>query len=148
MCVRGRGGSPLPLSRESLVKTRPGIGFIARLLSLVPLLCALAGFSTIPRESGILFSRGSPVPSPVQQFAWRVIEARCNYQSYERGQRVFWASDARAAKRDGETVYSIHVLSELSWRKSEPSAVIDMTIVDNGRLRLTALRSSFVVCSL
>jgi hypothetical protein len=121
---------------------------LARLLSVVPLFCALAGFASGQLESPILFSRGSPVPPPVQQFAWRVIEARCNYQSYERSQRVFWASDARATKGDGQIVYSIHVLSELSSRHREPTGVIDMTIVDDGRLRLTALRSSFVVCSL
>jgi hypothetical protein len=118
------------------------------LVMIVPLFCALAGFSSSPRESRILFSRGTPVPPPVQEFAWRVIQSRCNYQSYEREQRVFWASDARAVKGDGGIVYSIHVLSELSGQQREPAGVIDMTIVDDGRLRLTALRSSFVVCSL
>jgi hypothetical protein len=117
-------------------------------LSLVPVLCALAGFATIPLESRILFSRGAPVPPMVQRFAWQVIETRCAYQAFERNQRSFWASEARAAAIDGQSVYSIRVVSELSWKKTEPLATIDMTIVDDGRPRLTALRSSFVTCIL
>ena len=127
-----------------------GAGFhsVAATLSLVPVLCALAGFATIPLESRILFSRGAPVPPAVQRFAWQVIETRCNYQSFERNQRSFWASEARASAIDGQSVYSIRVVSELSWKKTEPHAAIDMTIVDDGRLQLTALTSSFVTCTL
>jgi hypothetical protein len=115
----------------------------------VPLLVALSGFAGIPAPSRILFSRGAPVPPAVQQLAWRVIETHCSYQSYERYQRSFWAPDARATTVEGGTVYSIRVVSELSWKKTEPPASIEMTIVDDGQmLRLTALRSSFIVCAL
>jgi len=82
----------------------------------------------------------------VQEFAWRVIETRCNYLSYEREQRSFWAYDAQVRRGDAGDAYSIAILSELPWRKAAPPAIIEMTIVDDGRLRLTALRSSFVVC--
>jgi len=47
---------------------------------------------------------------------------------------------------EGGTPGQIAILSELPWRKAAPPAIIEMTIVDDGRLRLTALRSSFVVC--
>ena len=106
----------------------------------------LAGFSPVP--PGILFPRDSGVPRPVQAFAWRVIETHCNYQSYEREQRSFWAYDTRASRVDGGVAYSIGVLSELAWKKKEPPALIEMTIVDDGGLRLTALKSTFVVCGI
>lgn len=121
---------------------------VARALGLAVLCLALAGLAPGPLDSRILFARGSPVPPAVQQFAWRVIEARCNYQAYERDRRSFWAADARAVTTEGGIVYSIHVLSEVTWRNREPPAVIDMTIRDDGQLRLTAIRSSFVSCSL
>ena len=118
-----------------------------RLVCLAPILCALAGFASIPLDSRIQFSRGTPVPRPVQAFAWTVITQRCAYQSYELFQRSFWASDARARAAAGETIYSIRVLSEVGWMKTDPVDVIEMTIVDDGRLRLAALRSSFITCS-
>jgi hypothetical protein len=59
-----------------------------------------------------------------------------------------WASDARARVVAGHPVYSLRILSEVTWKKTEPTAHIEMTIVDDGRLRLTALRSSFVTCAL
>jgi len=93
-----------------------------------------------------LFAPEPRVPRPVQAFAWRVIETRCNYLSYEREQRSFWAYDAQVRRGDAGDAYSIAILSELPWRKAAPPAIIEMTIVDDGRLRLTALRSSFVVC--
>jgi hypothetical protein len=62
--------------------------------SLLPALCALAGFSAAPIDSGILFPGDAAVPRSVREFAWRVIETSCNYQSYERMQRSFWAYDA------------------------------------------------------
>jgi hypothetical protein len=119
----------------------------ARLACLAPILCALAGFASIPLDSRIQFSRGTPVPRPVQAFAWTVITQRCAYQSYELAQRSFWASDARARGAAGEIIYSIRVLSEVGWMKTDPVDVIEMTIVDDGRLRLAALRSSFITCS-
>lgn len=118
-----------------------------RLVCLAPILCALAGFASIPLDSRIQFSRGTPVPRPVQAFAWTMITQRCAYQSYELSQRSFWASDARARAAAGETIYSIRVLSEVGWMKTDPVDVIEMTIVDDGRLRLAALRSSFITCS-
>lgn len=117
-----------------------------RIVSLAPMLCALAGFSPTLADSRILFPRDPNVPRPVQQFAWHVIETRCNYQRYELEQRRFWAFDAEAKKVDTGVAYSIKILSELSWKKIEPPAIIEMTIETDGDTRLTALRSSFVVC--
>ena len=123
-------------------------GIVRRVTGVVPVLCcALLGFAPAATGSRILFAPGTTVPPPVQEFAWRVIETRCNYQAYEREQRSFWAYDARAKRVDASVVYSISILSELTWRKVEPPAVIEMTVVDDGRLRLTALKSSFVVCA-
>jgi hypothetical protein len=76
-----------------------------------------------------------------------VIETRCNYQAYEREQRLFWAYDAQARGTGTGVVYSLNILSELPWRKAEPPALIEMIIVDDGSLRLTALKSSFVTCA-
>jgi len=76
---------------------------------------------------------------------WRVIETRCNYQAYEREQRSFWAYDARAMKLGAGVVYSINV-SELTWKKSEPTSFIEMTVVDDVTCGLTAPKSSFIVC--
>jgi hypothetical protein len=95
-----------------------------------------------------LFARGTHVPPAVQEFAWRVIETHCNHGAHERSQRSFWAYDARARAVDGGTAYAINIVSDVGWkRRSEPPAYIDMTIVDDGRLRLAALTSTFVVCS-
>jgi hypothetical protein len=121
---------------------------IGRALGLALLLCALAGFSARSLESPILFPRGTPVPRPVQAFAWRVVEERCSYQAFERRQRAFWATAAHAGAADGGVAYSLRILSDVPWRKTEPTAVIEMTIVDDGGLRLTALRSTFVTCAL
>ena len=114
---------------------------------LSAILCALAGFGPTPVGSRILFARDTPVPRSVQAFAWRVIETRCDYQAYEREQRSFWAYDTRVSSADGGVVYSISVVSELTWKKTDPPAIIEMVVVDEGGLRLAALRSSFVVCS-
>jgi hypothetical protein len=120
---------------------------VQRIASLVPMLFALASFAVAtPVDSRILFTINTAVPRSVQEFAWRVIEARCNYQAYDREQRSFWAYDARVMKFGASVVYSIKILSELTWKKSEPPAFIEMTVVDDGRMRLTALKSSFVVC--
>ena len=49
--------------------------------------------------------------------------------------------------RSGTTVaYSIHIVSDLRWKKTEPPSTIDMTVVDDGSMRLTSLKSTFVVC--
>ena len=121
---------------------------VRRIAGLGSVVCALAGFATAPIASRILFARGTTVPPAVQEFAWNVIETRCAYQSYERDQRAFWAYDARAERVGAGVAYSIGVLSELAWRKTEPPAVIAMTILDDGGLRLTALTASYVDCAL
>ena len=121
---------------------------LARIASLAPVLCVLAGSPALGLDSRLLFARGAPVPTAVQQFAWRVIEERCDYQSFERRQRSFWAYDARARAADEGTVYSIKIVSDVAWKKTEPPAYIEMTVVADGHLRLIALRSSIVGCSL
>jgi hypothetical protein len=127
---------------------RRRVGAVVRwIASLVPMLFALASVAVAaPVDSRILFTISTAVPRSVQEFAWRVIETRCNYQAYEREQRSFWAYDARVMRLGAGVVYSINILSELTWKKSEPPAFIEMTVVDDGRMRLTALKSSFVVC--
>jgi hypothetical protein len=112
------------------------------------MLCALATFSSSCADVAVLFSRGAPVPQSVQRFTGRVIAERCKYQTHERAQRSFWAYQARARTVDGDVAYSISIVSERTWNKTEPAAYIEMTIVDDGQLRLTALRSSFISCSL
>ena len=118
-----------------------------RMVSVVLMLCALAGFAAAPTDSRILFPRDAIVPPSVQEFAWHVIETHCDYQSYEREQRSFWASNVQVRRVGEGVVYSFSILSELPWKKTEPPAVIEMTVVDDGRMRLTALKSSFVVCA-
>ena len=116
------------------------------MVNLVPVLCVLGGFAAARVESRIQFAGDTTVPRSVQGFAWRVIETHCNYQPFELEQRSFWAYSAQARRGDAGIVYSIDVLSELPWKKTEPPAIIQMTVIDDGRMRLTALKSSFVVC--
>jgi hypothetical protein len=130
----------------AIVLRRAGPGAAGRLAACALVLGALAGFTPGP-ENPILFPARTVVPRPVQDFAWRVIETRCNYQSHERQQRSFWAYGARTRDVEGGTAYSIEILSSLSWRKTEPPAVIAMTVVDDGTLHLAALTSSFVTCA-
>jgi hypothetical protein len=118
------------------------------LMLTVPVLSTAAGFAGVPADSRILFARTTDVPRPVQEFAWRVIETHCAYQSDERRQRSFWAYDAHTHRVDAGVVYSISIVSELTWKKTDPSAFIAMTIVDDGRLQLTSLRSSFIACAI
>src|SRR5262245_29907767 len=105
-----------------------------------------AGLAAAVTDLPIMFARDSAVPRSVQEFAWRLIETRCNYQGYERGQRTFWAYHTQATKLDTGLAYSIEVLSERSWEKSEPPATIRMTILDDGRLHAVGLSSTFVSC--
>ena len=120
---------------------------VRRMASPVAMLCAWASFAVAaPADSRILFTINSAVPRSVQEFAWRVIETRCNYQPYGRELRSFWAYDARTKRVGSDVVYSISILSDLTWKKTGPPAVIEMTVVDDGRLRLMALKSSFVAC--
>ena len=120
---------------------------VRRMISLALVLCALAGFRAGHTDARILFTIGSDVPRRVQEFAWRVIETRCNFHQYELEQRSFWAYDARARRVDAVAVYSIKILSEVPWRKWEPPAFIEMTVLDDGAMRLTALKSSFISCA-
>src|SRR5215510_6706101 len=105
-----------------------------RLAALASIFCALAGFSA-PIDSKILFSRDTPVPRTVQQFAWQAIVTNCAYQQFAREQRSFWAFQTHASRVGDGVVYSINILSDLSWKKTEPPAVIEMTVVDDGGVR-------------
>src|SRR5262249_43943190 len=120
---------------------------IPRLVGLASLAWALAAFAPAPYGSPILFPAGTPVPRLVQELAWRIIETRCSYQRYEREERTFWAYETRATKLDAGVAYSIKIISERPWKKSEPAELIDMTIVQDGRPRLTALSSTFIGCA-
>ena len=118
-----------------------------RMIGLALLLCAVSGFSPTWPHSNILFPRDTPVPPSVQAFAWRTIETHCNYLRYELEQRSFWAYDTRATAVSADTFYSIKILSDLPWKKSEPPAIIEMTVaLHDGHPRLATLKSSFVVC--
>jgi hypothetical protein len=122
---------------------RDGMRWVAGLI----LMFTWASFAgTAPADSRILFARNTPVPRSVQEFAWRVIETRCNYQAYEREARSFSAYHTLARGVGAGVVYTLSILVELRWKKSEPPAFIEMTVVDDGRMQLTALKSSFVVC--
>lgn len=126
-----------------------GVGWMTRvwrLVSLVAAFWAVVGFTPAPGGSRIEFPGNTTVPRAVQQFAWRVIETRCNYQSYELEQRSFWAYRVKTSEAGTGVVYSIHVVSDLRWKKTDPSSTIDMTVVDDGSLRLTSLKSTFIVC--
>ena len=126
--------------------TERGGGVVLRMVNLVPVLCVLVGFAAAGIDSRIGFAGNSPVPRVVREFAWRVIETHCNYQRSELEYRSFSAYKTQARRVDAGIVYSISILSEVTWRKREPPATIQMTIMDDGRLHLTALKSSFVVC--
>ena len=80
-----------------------------RIVCLVPMLCAVVNLAAAPIESKILFARDTIVPRSVQQFAWRVIETRCNFSGFELEGRLFWAYDARAMRVDAAVVYSIKI---------------------------------------
>lgn len=118
-----------------------------RMVECLAMLCAMASVLVAPVDAQIMFARDSAVPPSVQEFAWRVIETRCNYQSYERDQRSFWAYRVRTRRIDDGVAYSIKIVSDVTLRKREPSAFIEMTIVDGGGFRLTALTSSFITCA-
>jgi hypothetical protein len=114
---------------------------------LALLVCVASASSTAWPYARILFPRNTPVPPSVQAFAWQVIETHCNDLGYERAQRSFWAYETRATTVSAETVYSIRILSELPWRKTEPPATIDMAVaLQDGQMRVAALTSTFVVC--
>ena len=119
-----------------------------RLASVVTVFWAVVGFSSAPGDSRIAFPGNVTIPRAVQQFAWRVIETRCNYQSYELKQRSFWAYRVETSRSGTGVAYSIHVVSDLGWKKTDPPSTIDMTVVDDGGIRLTSLKSTFVVCEL
>jgi hypothetical protein len=113
------------------------------MVNLVPVLCVLVGLAGARIDSRILFAGDTTVSRSVQEFAWRVIETHCNYQRYELEQRSFWAYDAQARRVDGGVVYSIHPF-RTDMEEDRAPAIIQMTLVDDGRIRLAALKSSFV----
>jgi hypothetical protein len=119
---------------------------VYRMVSLALILCALAGFKSGATDARILFAFGTDVPRTVQEFAWQVIETRCNFYGSELDRRSFWAYDARATRVGAAVVYSIKILSDVTWRKQEPPVLIEMTVLDDGEMRLTALKSSFITC--
>jgi hypothetical protein len=123
-----------------------GFEIAARLAALAIVLWALAGFTPAPVANRILFAGDKQVPKAIQDFAWRVIETRCNFQAFERRERAFWAYEARTERVEGQTVYSIQIVSDVMWKKTDPAALISMTVVDDGGLRLAALRSTFITC--
>ena len=110
-------------------------------------ICAFASVGPAATENRILFAAGTDIPRPVQDFAWFVIETRCSYQAYELRERSFWAHHAAARRVDRSTAYSIEISSDVAWKKTVPPATIAMTILDDGRLHLTAIRSSFITCA-
>jgi hypothetical protein len=116
------------------------------IVNLVGVLCVSAALAAAPTASRITFVANTPVPRPVQEFAWRVIETRCNYQSYEREERSFFAYDARSTRIETGVIYAISIRVDATWRRIEPPTFIEMTVIDDGRLRLSTLRSSFAVC--
>src|SRR5262249_61650648 len=107
----------------------------------------LSGVPPAPRGWRIRSAGRPDVPTPAPGRAGRVIETHGNYQRYELEQRSFWAYDTHATKIDGSVTYSIKIISELPWQKSEPPAFIEMTIVRHDGVRLTALKSRFVGCA-
>jgi hypothetical protein len=116
------------------------------LMLTVPMVPAAAGFAEVPTDSRIVFARDTEVPQSVQEFARRVIETRCAYQSYERQQRSFWLTmRTRGRSMPLSSIQSALFRADV---EAEPSAFIAMTIVANGRLQLTSLKSSFIVCEL
>jgi hypothetical protein len=116
--------------------------------SLAVILPILSGFSLSPADAGIVFAGPGPVPRSVQEFAWHVIETHCQYQGYERRERSFWASDIRRSRTATGMGYAMTIVSDVSWKKTEPPAFIEMTVVDDDGPRLTALTSSFIRCGL
>jgi hypothetical protein len=141
--VKTAGSGP-PIATGDRSGDRPAWRMVWVLLAL----SALAGPPAGAADSRILFARDAPVPRSVQQFAWRAIETRCNFQAYEREQRWFWAYGAAASRAGAAVVYSITVLSARAWETSEPPVRLEMTIVaDDGGLRLAALTSWFVGCA-
>ena len=67
---------------------------VHRMVSLALILGAVASFKSGETDAEILFASGTDVPRTVQEFAWRVIETRCNFYGSELGERSFWAYDA------------------------------------------------------
>jgi hypothetical protein len=117
-----------------------------RLVTLLAVFWVSVGFAHALVDSQIEFPGNTAVPRAVQEFAWRVIKTRCNYQSYERDQRSFWAYNVKTTRSGTGVAYSIRVVSDLRWKKTDSPSTIDMTVVDDGSIRLTSLKSTFVVC--
>ncbi|HEX7788082.1 MAG TPA: hypothetical protein VF653_17825 [Methylomirabilota bacterium] len=119
---------------------------LARGVSLASALCAVAASPAVAAASDLMFAGGTGVPAVVQQFAWRAIQERCRYQAFERRQRAFWAYDAQVRETKEGTLYSIKIVSDVTWKKTEPASYIEIAIVADRNLQLTALRSSSIEC--
>ena len=117
------------------------------MLSVAVVLGGLTSGSASQADAKILFARGTTVPSRVQDFAWRVVETRCRYGLVEFSQRSFWAYDTDSRQSGESVIHSIKILSESTWKRTEPPTVIELTVVDDGRLRVASLTSSFSACS-
>jgi hypothetical protein len=130
----------------SCTSPRPAGDIAVRVVVLAVVLWTLAAFRPAAAANRLLFAGDGPVPKPVQDFAWRVIETRCAYQAFERRERSFWAYQTRSERVDGHMVYSIEIVSDLMWKRTEPAALISMTVVEDGGLRLAALTSRFITC--
>jgi hypothetical protein len=114
---------------------------------LAAVFLVLGGFMVAPTAGEILFAADANVPPAVRAFAWRAIETGCDFQRHEREQRSFWAHAARVRSLDGVVFYSIRILSDVPWKKTEPPALLEIDLADDGgRLRLTGLTSSFIRC--
>jgi hypothetical protein len=120
---------------------------VHRIVSLALILCALASFKSGATGGRILFAFRTDLPRTVQEFAWRVIETRCNFYGSELEQRSFSAYNVGVKRFDGAVVYSIKIRSEVPWQRHEPAVFIDMTVLADGGLQLTALKSAFIACS-
>ena len=93
---------------------------VVRVLGLAAMLGGLSGFVPLPLDGKILFPRGTAVPP----------------------------QEPETLGPHLRPAYALRILSERSWQKTEPTASIEMTIVDDGGMRLAALRSTFITCEL
>ena len=136
--------------RRATTDSRPAAGWADGVRSsalVIAMFLALSAFTPRPQSGRIMFARQSNVPPAIQAFAWTVIETRCNFQQHELERLSFWAYDAQRQDIDGEVVYSIKVLSDLHWKKTEPPATVQMLLADDGgRVMLKRVTSSFIQC--
>ena len=121
---------------------------VVRVLGLAAMLGGLSGFVPLPRgrEDSLSARHGGAAGGAGLCLAGDRDPLRV--PGYEHAQRSFWATRADATTVQGRPAYALRILSERSWQKTEPTASIEMTIVDDGDMRLAALRSTFITCEL